>query len=72
MYTNKILNKFNMTEAEGVSKPASREESDNHKDINSKDPYHEAVCSLMYLEVQHFCVRKRYLDDCFGMEHIDR
>jgi hypothetical protein len=38
-----------MAEAKGVSTPASREESDNHKDVNGKVPYHEAVGSLMYL-----------------------
>jgi hypothetical protein len=38
-----------MSEAEGVSTPATREESDNHKDVGSKVPYREAVGSLMYL-----------------------
>jgi hypothetical protein len=32
-----------------VSTPASREESDNHKDVSGKVPYREAVGSLMYL-----------------------
>ena len=50
-YTNKILQKFNMAEAKGVSTPASREESDNHKDVSGKVPYREAVGSLMYLAV---------------------
>jgi hypothetical protein len=36
---NKILNKYNMIEAKGVSTPASREESDNHKEVSGKDPY---------------------------------
>ena len=48
-YTNKILQKFNMAEAKGVSTPASREESNNHKDISGKVPYREAMGSLMYL-----------------------
>jgi hypothetical protein len=48
-YTNKILQKFNMAEAKGVSTPASRQESDNHKDVSGKVPYREAVGSLMYL-----------------------
>ena len=38
-----------MAEAKGVSTPASREESDNHKDVSGKVPYQEAVGSLMYL-----------------------
>ena len=38
-----------MAEAKGVSTPASREESDNHKDVSGKVPYREAVGSLMYL-----------------------
>jgi hypothetical protein len=46
--TNKILQKFNMAEANGVSTPASREESDNHKDVSGKVPYRAAVGSLMY------------------------
>jgi len=29
--------------------PASREESDNHKNVSGKVPYHEAVGSLMHL-----------------------
>jgi hypothetical protein len=48
-YTNKILQKFNMAEAKGVLTPATREESDNRKDVSSKVPYREAVGSLMYL-----------------------
>jgi hypothetical protein len=48
-YTNKILQKFNMVEAKGMSTPASREESDNHKDVSDKVSYREAVGSLMYL-----------------------
>jgi hypothetical protein len=48
-YTNKILQKFNMVEAKGVSTPSSREESDNQKDVSGKVPYREAVGSLMYL-----------------------
>jgi hypothetical protein len=48
-YTNQILQKFNMAEAKGVSTPASREESDNQKDVSDKVPYREAVGSLMYL-----------------------
>jgi hypothetical protein len=50
-YTNKILERFNMAEANGVSTPASREESNNMKDVSGKVPYHEAVDSLMYLMV---------------------
>jgi hypothetical protein len=46
---NKILKKFNMAEEKGVSMPASHEESDNHKDVSGKVPYHEAVGSLVYL-----------------------
>ena len=38
-----------MAEAKGVSTHASREESDNHKDVSGKVPYREAVGSLMYL-----------------------
>ena len=34
-----------------MSTPASHEESDNHKDISGKVPYHEARGSLMYLAV---------------------
>jgi len=49
VYTNKILKKFNMAEVKGVSMPASCEESDNHKNVSGKVPYHEAVGSLMYL-----------------------
>jgi hypothetical protein len=48
-YTNKILHKFNMVEAKGVSTPASRKTSDNHKDVSDKVPYREAVGSLTYL-----------------------
>jgi hypothetical protein len=48
-YTNQILQKFNMAEAKGVSTSASRDESDNHKDVSGKVPYREAVGSLMYL-----------------------
>ena len=36
----------------GVSTAASREASDNHKDVSGKVPYHEAVGSLMYLRQQ--------------------
>jgi len=49
MYTNKLLKKFNMAEAKGVSMPANCEESDNPKNISSKVPYREAMGSLMYL-----------------------
>jgi len=38
-----------MAEAKGVSTPASREESENHKEVGGKVPYREAVNSLMYL-----------------------
>jgi hypothetical protein len=38
-----------MAQAKGVSTPASREESDNDKDVSGKVPYREAVGSLMYL-----------------------
>jgi len=39
-----------LAEAKGMSTPASREESDNHKDVSDSIPYREAVCSLiMYL-----------------------
>ena len=38
-----------MAEAEGMSTPASRDESDNHKDVSGKIPYHETVGSLLYL-----------------------
>jgi hypothetical protein len=48
-YTNKILQKFSMAEARGVSTPASHKGSDNHKDIRGKAPYREAAGSLMYL-----------------------
>jgi len=48
-YINQILQKFNVAEAKVVSTPASREESDNHKDVSGKVPYCEAVGSLMYL-----------------------
>jgi len=47
--TNKIQKKFNLAEAKGVSTPASREESDNHKDVSGKVPYLETVGNLMYL-----------------------
>jgi hypothetical protein len=50
-YTNQILHKFNVVEAKGVSTPASREESDNNKDVSGKVPFLEAVGSLMYLAV---------------------
>jgi hypothetical protein len=50
--TNKILKKFNLAEAIGVSTPASREASDNQKDVSGKVPYHEAVGSLMYFRQQ--------------------
>jgi hypothetical protein len=36
VYKNKILRKFNMAEAKGVSTTASREERDNHKDVSGK------------------------------------
>jgi len=49
VYINKILQNFNMAEAKGVSTPASRKESDNHKDVSGKVPYCEAVGSLMCL-----------------------
>jgi hypothetical protein len=48
-YTNKIQKKFTLAEAKGVSTPASREESDDHKDVSGKVLYLEAVGSLMYL-----------------------
>ena len=48
-YTNKILKKFNLAEAKGVSTPASRKESHNHKDVSGMVPYLEAVGILMYL-----------------------
>ena len=48
-YTKKILQKFNMAEAKGVSMPASCKESDDHIDVSSMVPYCEAVGSLMYL-----------------------
>ena len=48
-YTNKIMKKFNLTEAKGVSTPASREESHNHKYITGMVPYLEALDTLMYL-----------------------
>ena len=38
-----------MVEAKVVSTLASREESDNHKDVSSKVPYREAVGNLMHL-----------------------
>jgi len=38
-----------MTKAKGVLMHASREESDNHKDVSGKVPYREAVGSLVYL-----------------------
>jgi hypothetical protein len=38
-----------IAEANGVSTPASREESDNHKDVSGKVPYREAVGILTYL-----------------------
>jgi len=47
-YTNKILQKFNVAEAKGVLTPASRKESDNHKDVSCKVPYREEVGSFMY------------------------
>jgi hypothetical protein len=50
-YTNKIPKRFNMAETNGVSTPASHEESDNMKDVSGKVPYREAVGSLMYLVV---------------------
>jgi hypothetical protein len=49
VYTNKIQKNFNLAEAKGVSTPASREESDNRKDVSGKVPYLEAEGSLMYL-----------------------
>jgi hypothetical protein len=49
VYTNKILKKFSLAETKGVSTPASREESDNHKVVSGKVPYLEAVGSLVYL-----------------------
>ena len=48
-HKKRILKKFNMAEAKGMSTPASREESDNHKDVSEKVQYLEAVGSLMYL-----------------------
>jgi hypothetical protein len=47
-YVNKILKKVNMAEEEGVSMPASRKESDKHKDVSAKVPCCEAVGSLVY------------------------
>jgi len=38
-----------MAEAKGVSTPASREESDSHKDVSGKVPNREAVGSPTYL-----------------------
>ena len=36
----------------------------------TKNPeYHK---QLKHIEVQHFYVRERYLDDCIGIQHIDR
>jgi hypothetical protein len=46
---NKILKKFNMTEAKGVSTTVSREESDNQKDVSGEVQYCEAVSSFTYL-----------------------
>jgi hypothetical protein len=57
VYTNKILQKFNVAEAKGVSTPASRKESDNHKDVSCKVPYREEVGSLMYFAAA-FAVNK--------------
>jgi len=52
VYINQILQKFNTAEAKGVLTPASREESDNHKDVSGKVPYCEAVGSLVYLAAE--------------------
>jgi hypothetical protein len=49
MYTNKILNKFNMTEAKCASMFASRKENNNHQDVSGRDSYREAGCILVYL-----------------------
>ena len=38
-----------MAEAKGVSTTASREESENHKEVSGKVLYREAVSSFMYL-----------------------
>ena len=48
-YTNKILKKFNTTKAKGVSMTASREDSDNHKNVTGKLIYCEAASSFLYL-----------------------
>jgi hypothetical protein len=41
-----------MVAAKGVWTPASREESDNCKDVSGKVPYREAVGSLMCMQQQ--------------------
>jgi hypothetical protein len=55
VYPNEILQKFNMAEAKVVLVPASCEESDNHKYVNGKVQYCEAVGSLTYLAAATRC-----------------
>jgi hypothetical protein len=51
-YTNKILKKFSLAEVKGLSTPASREESDNHKDVSGKVSFPKALGSLVYLAAE--------------------
>lgn len=48
-YTNKILKRFGMHEANAVSTPIGKEEVKDSPDVKGKVPYREAVGSLMYL-----------------------
>jgi hypothetical protein len=48
-YMNKTLKKLSISEAKGVSRPASREEIDNLKHIGGKVPYREVVGIHVYI-----------------------
>lgn len=48
-YTRKVLERFGMTESNGVSTPIGREDNDEGEKVTAKVPYREAVGSLMYL-----------------------
>ncbi len=47
-YTRKVLERFEMTESNGLSIPMAREDNDEGEKVTAKVTYREAVGSLMY------------------------